>query len=209
MFIPEKPLSPTNIYAGCIAEYESVWGIEKSNEYMSNIESAIEDRDSGIILNRATTFSNGDKSTTAVRDGRTNYSVSLTESAHKNENFRVIHNDFYLKSLAALEDYSARFDIKESIYFTEGINLLRYQFGQKYDAHYDGGSATKRAVSPILYINDNYEGGELEFVNFGLKIKPKAGSLYLFPATYAYRHIAHPVTSGTKYAIVTWLHDQV
>jgi hypothetical protein len=209
MFIPEKPLSPTNIYAGCIAEYENIWDTEKTNQYVSNIESAIEDRDSGIILNRATTFYDGDKSTETVRDARTNYSVSLTESAHKNENFRIIHNDFYLKTLAALEDYSSRFGITEQIHFIEGINLLRYQFGQKYDSHYDGGSATKRAVSPILYINDNYEGGELEFVNFGLKIKPKSGSLYLFPSTYPYRHIAHPVTSGTKYAIVTWLHDHV
>jgi hypothetical protein len=208
MFIPEKPISPTNIYAGCIAEYENIWDVDKINEYTSNIESAIEDRDSGIILSRATTFYDGDKSNSVVRDGRSNYHLSLTESAHKNENFRIIHNDFYLKTISALEDYSMRFGIEEKIHFVEGINLLRYQFGQQYIAHYDGGSSTKRVVSPILYINDNYEGGEIEFVNFNLKIKPKAGSLYLFPSTYAYKHIAHPVVSGTKYAIVTWLHDQ-
>ena len=80
--------------------------------------------------------------------------------------------------------------------------------GQEYKAHADGGTATKRSISPILYLNDDYEGGELEFVNFGLKLKPKPGMLVLFPSNYPYRHIAHPVTDGTKYAIVTWLHDQ-
>ena len=34
------------------------------------------------------------------------------------------------------------------------------------------------------------------------------GMVILFPSNYAYRHIAHPVTSGTKYAIVTWIKDR-
>jgi predicted 2-oxoglutarate/Fe(II)-dependent dioxygenase YbiX len=32
--------------------------------------------------------------------------------------------------------------------------------------------------------------------------------LILFPSNYAYSHIAHPVTSGTKYAMVTWIRDR-
>ena len=44
--------------------------------------------------------------------------------------------------------------------------------------------------------------------NFSIKIKPSPGMLAIFPANYAYSHIAHPVKTGTKYAIVTWLHDQ-
>jgi predicted 2-oxoglutarate/Fe(II)-dependent dioxygenase YbiX len=59
-----------------------------------------------------------------------------------------------------------------------------------------------------VYLNDDYEGGEVEFVNFGIKIKPQPGMLLLFPSTYPYAHIAHPVTSGVKYAIVTWIHDR-
>jgi predicted 2-oxoglutarate/Fe(II)-dependent dioxygenase YbiX len=60
----------------------------------------------------------------------------------------------------------------------------------------------------LLYLNDDYSGGELEFRNFQLKISPKKGMLLLFPSNFAYAHIAHPVTSGTKYAFVTWLHDR-
>jgi predicted 2-oxoglutarate/Fe(II)-dependent dioxygenase YbiX len=63
-------------------------------------------------------------------------------------------------------------------------------------------------LSPILYLNDDYTGGEIEFVHHGITIKPSPGMLVLFPANYAYSHIAHPVKTGTKYAIVTWLHDQ-
>jgi predicted 2-oxoglutarate/Fe(II)-dependent dioxygenase YbiX len=65
-----------------------------------------------------------------------------------------------------------------------------------------------RVVSAILYLNDDYEGGHLEFPNFGIKIKPQAGMLILFPSNYAYTHAAHPVTKGTKYALVTWIRDR-
>jgi predicted 2-oxoglutarate/Fe(II)-dependent dioxygenase YbiX len=86
--------------------------------------------------------------------------------------------------------------------------MLKYSTGQEYHAHYDGGTGSGRSLSAIVYLNDDYEGGHVEFVNYGVKIKPKPGMLLLFPSSYAYRHIAHPVTSGTKYAIVTWLHDR-
>ena len=55
------------------------------------------------------------------------------------------------------------------------------------------------------YLNDDYEGGELHFDKLGLTIKPKAGDLYLFPSSYVYSHAAMPVTSGTKYSVVTML----
>ena len=44
--------------------------------------------------------------------------------------------------------------------------------------------------------------------NFDIKIKPQPGMLILFPSNFAYTHIAHPVTSGSKYALVTWIKDR-
>ena len=61
-----------------------------------------------------------------------------------------------------------------------------------------------RQMSMVAYLNDEYEGGELEFINFDLKIKPQKGSVILFPSAFPYAHIAHPVDIGTKYAMVTW-----
>ena len=60
-------------------------------------------------------------------------------------------------------------------------------------------------LSSLFYLNDDYEGGELYFDKFNLKIKPKAGDLYLFPSTYLFSHASLPVTEGTKYSIVTML----
>jgi hypothetical protein len=57
----------------------------------------------------------------------------------------------------------------------------------------------------VCYLNDNYEGGELSFRLQGLKIKPKAGDMYVFPSNYMYPHVAEKVTSGIKYSLVTML----
>ena len=91
-----------------------------------------------------------------------------------------------------------------------GFELLRYGPGQRYTEHTDSmpGSPTvygQRLLSAILYLNDDYEGGELHFPRQGLTYNPKAGSLVLFPSNFCYPHASRPVRRGTKYAVVTWL----
>ena len=56
-----------------------------------------------------------------------------------------------------------------------------------------------RDISSTLYYNDNYDGGEIVFINQNLKIKPKAGSLILFPSNQNYPHEVLPVISGNRY----------
>ena len=86
----------------------------------------------------------------------------------------------------------------------EGYNLLRYEVGEEYKEHVDCGNGVFRTLSAILYLNDDYVGGELVFPELDLVIKPKAGDLLLFPSNFSYVHKAAPITSGTKYSVVTW-----
>ena len=205
MLIQPNPIEPDEIVAGCIAIYKNIWS--DSKETIQTIEDVTNDPTSGLFFKQAVTL--GDVEQNKISNqARTNSDLYLSEQAHKNEKFRKIHNRFYETVFATSKAYKKLMNIEEEIYFAEGFNLLKYKGGQEYTAHYDGGTISGRSISPILYLNDDYEGGELEFVNFNLKIKPKAGTLYLFPSNYPYRHIAHPVTNGTKYAIVTWLHDR-
>jgi prolyl 4-hydroxylase len=121
---------------------------------------------------------------------------------------RKINNQFLDLIHSSTMSYINQFATECQFHIVEPFNLLKYQTGEEYKAHFDGTTQTHRAFSPILYLNDDYTGGELEFVHHNVKIKPTAGMLAIFPSNYAYAHIAHPVLTGTKYAIVTWLHDQ-
>jgi predicted 2-oxoglutarate/Fe(II)-dependent dioxygenase YbiX len=90
-----------------------------------------------------------------------------------------------------------------------GFELLRYGPGQRYTEHVDSmpGSASvygQRLLSAVLYLNDDYQGGELHFPRQGLTYNPRAGSLLLFPSNFCYPHESLPIRLGTKYAVVTW-----
>ena len=87
----------------------------------------------------------------------------------------------------------------------EGYKLLRYEVGQFYKTHYDQSNTRNRHVSCIFALNDEYEGGEIEFVDIGHKKRIKKGSILFFPSNFMYRHQILPVTKGTRYSIVTWL----
>jgi hypothetical protein len=103
-----------------------------------------------------------------------------------------------------VEDYRKMFGIAPLNYW-ESFNFIKYGPEQHFQVHSDHGYSYVSTLSSVGYINDDYEGGELFFDKFNLKIKPKAGDLYLFPSSYIYSHSANPVVSGTKYSIVTML----
>jgi hypothetical protein len=195
-------LYPDATVGGCIDIYENAWpNPEKTIELL---EKECSNPESGISWHRASTIGAGTN-----QNIRTNYHLGVTYSAKETGNglAQNIHNQFYLLLLAATIPYAKKHDIDDL--YHEDYNILRYKTGQEYKPHADGTTSTGRSVSAICYWNNDYEGGELEFVNFGVKIKPEPGMLILFPSNYAYTHVAHPVTNGTKYAIVTWIKDRI
>ena len=115
-----------------------------------------------------------------------------------------IWDDVYYRELQAVKHYSKHFNIGELRYW-ESMNFVKYEVDQHFQEHHDHGYSYNCVLSAVAYPNDDYEGGELHFRLQNLTVKPKAGDLYLFPSNFMYPHRAMPVTSGTKYSIVTML----
>jgi hypothetical protein len=93
---------------------------------------------------------------------------------------------------------------------SEQFQINRYVDGQFYDWHKDQGdqpflapSVFIRLFSAVIYLNDDFDGGETEFL-FG-HIKPKKGHVLLFPSNWMFAHTARPVKNGIKYACASWL----
>jgi len=89
----------------------------------------------------------------------------------------------------------------------DSVNLLRYVKSGHLPAHQDQGVST-RVLSSVIYLNDNYEGGEIEFINSKVKIKPEAGSIIFFPSNFLYVHEVYPITNGTRYSMPHWYHNR-
>ncbi|APQ11069.1 hypothetical protein BJP27_06000 [Pseudomonas oryzihabitans] len=82
-----------------------------------------------------------------------------------------------------------------------GPQLAKYQPGSHIRPHNDTATEfSARCVSAILYLNEDYEGGELLFPRIDLYHKARAGELLLFPSEYL--HAVAPISSGTRYCFV-------
>lgn len=54
-------------------------------------------------------------------------------------------------------------------------------------------------IATVIYLNDDYEGGQIYFPIQGYEFTPKAGAAYFFPGDRFYVHGVRPVISGTRY----------
>lgn len=87
----------------------------------------------------------------------------------------------------------------------EGYIVHKYEIGQEFRAHCDQSVIDPhRSVSMVLYLNDDFEGGETEFPTVPYIQKPKKGYALMFPSNYCYPHQSNPITKGIKYSLVTW-----
>lgn len=84
--------------------------------------------------------------------------------------------------------------------------LLKYSAGNNMPPHSDHG-VTSRVISCILYLNDNYSGGELYFPYLDVLFKPTAGSVVFFPSNFIYTHEVKKINSGTRYSYPNWFHN--
>ena len=76
-----------------------------------------------------------------------------------------------------------------------------YEDGDQYNWHIDFSEQTRFLVSVILYLNDDYDGGNTLFLNDKIKIKPKKNSILVFPCGPYFLHKSTPVKNGKKHII--------
>lgn len=96
----------------------------------------------------------------------------------------------------------------------EAPDLMRYRPGGFYIRHADSqnmhpqtglwSKVIDRDLSLLLYLNDDFEGGEIRFHKFRYQLRPRAGMAVIFPSDHRYLHAAEMVRKGVRYAIVSW-----
>jgi hypothetical protein len=69
----------------------------------------------------------------------------------------------------------------------------------------NGLDSCRRLLAWTLYLNDVEEGGETEFIHQHMRVKPKQGTLAIWPATFTHIHRGNPPISNAKYIITGWI----
>jgi predicted 2-oxoglutarate/Fe(II)-dependent dioxygenase YbiX len=103
------------------------------------------------------------------------------------------------------------------VYQSEVPQILSYGIGGHYKPHIDAESLWKapngdvlwkksidRDLSIVMYLNDDYEGGDFVFPDLKIRIRPEPGMIVCFPSNHHYKHGVEPVTKGKRYSIVCW-----
>ena len=121
---------------------------------------------------------------------------------------RTMLEQFYA---TALPEYLARFPVLQGkemgimdckaqrTHMTGGFHGWHYE---NYDT-----STSDRILAYTLYLNDDFEGGETEFLYQNVRIHPQAGRFSLFPCSFLHTHRGNPPISGTKYILTGWVVD--
>ena len=105
----------------------------------------------------------------------------------------------------------------------ESLQIGQYPEGGHYNWHVDGlgldannvpGNellhGKTRKLSFVLWLNDDFEGGEFEFHESYFRedvVKPSIGTVAIFPSWVMHR--VKPVKKGTRYSMVTWAVGQL
>ena len=134
--------------------------------------------------------------------------LSQDETLKKNLKTRNKIDDKLYKIFSnLLEKYLKKYDSLGYVQIKEdtGYMLLRYKTGDYVKKHVDTSSDQHRTLSCSLILNDDYEGGEITFLDGEIKPNLKKGDLLIFPSSFTYPHQVLPITSGTRYSIITWI----
>lgn len=142
--------------------------------------------------------------------------VGFTNDLHRDDSYRKsdirwlfdhsVANLMYGYAVQANKEWN--FDITD---VDAGVQFTEYGHNGKYDWHHDvdWSAEDHRKLSVVIQLSDpnNYEGGGFEFKSPADPIpdelfRPR-GSVLVFPSMYEHRVL--PITSGTRYSLVTWI----
>ena len=81
------------------------------------------------------------------------------------------------------------------------FQIVKWPIGAYQKIHFDTAS-DKTTLSSIVYLNDEFEGGQTYFEE-GTIFKPKIGRGLFFNGQY-YKHGVTPVKNHTRYVVAAW-----
>lgn len=119
-------------------------------------------------------------------------------------------DDLFFRCMgAAMREMQQAFPFFKGPFRDMGYQIQRYQPGEFYHWHIDGGSHdfADRQLVAIWYLNDVPEdaGGRTQFLYQDVSVRPETGKMVLFPPFWTHEHRSEELRSGVKYIATTWV----
>jgi len=177
-----------------IYEFQNSLSADECNQIINRFEDSKEDHYQGRVGQNFTENVDVKKSTDMVISGKKNW-----------KDFDAL---FFTSLSKALSAVKKEFDFFSGPFKDIGYAVQKTNPGEYYHWHIDSGSHqfSDRQLVAIWYLNDvDGPGGETEFLNQNVKIKPETGKLILFPPFWTHEHRGVTLQKGVKYIATTWI----
>lgn len=97
-----------------------------------------------------------------------------------------------------LENYDSKFQP-----YNPGLShIARFEPGWGMHEHFD--SSKPNDIATLIYINNNYEGGDIYFPEYEISHKPEPGDLLTFPDNPNFVHGVKSISDGIRYTTPRW-----
>jgi Rps23 Pro-64 3,4-dihydroxylase Tpa1-like proline 4-hydroxylase len=116
------------------------------------------------------------------------------------EVFEILNKTFEIVYKKSTDLY----DVAINPFHKSALHLVKFVEGFYLVPHVDTLSVEGNHIASVYYINDDYSGGEIDFPDYKLKIKPKANSLIIFPGNENYLHSVHKIIDNDRYSSAMW-----
>ena len=107
-----------------------------------------------------------------------------------------------------VNEYMEAFSIlKQCQFLIYDLKLKKIPMGGGFHSwHFENGSVSysQRTFVIQLYLNDDFEGGETEFLYQNRREEAKTGDVLIFPCGYTHTHRGNPPIGGIKYLVTSW-----
>lgn len=97
--------------------------------------------------------------------------------------------------------------LKYNDIYLEGFGISRQKSGDYDRYHYDtnivveNNSIKIRPFVFLIYLNENFKGGQLIFPSQKKIVEPKEGKIIIFPCSYMYPHKVASISEGDRFSL--------
>ena len=189
-------MTDNNRITDFIIRYEKVFSRDECRDVIERIDFL----DENAMLfpqpknNRA--FQDQDAINIFVDDG-----VTLPEAS-------IISKQIFPKIQPCVDNYLERFPVLGMRKFMiHDCKIKKIKCGAGFHAwHYENGdvSNSRRTFVVQIYLNDDFDGGETEFLYQNKREKASAGDVLVFPCQFTHVHRGNPPIDGDKYLVTSW-----
>ena len=143
--------------------------------------------------------------------GRYDYAVELCNITGRMNG--LVERDVNEILFKCFDEYIHQYGhLKEGKYYSTTQKVQKTPAGGGYHVWHDENNSIEhctRSMVWMFYLNDDFKGGETEFLYYHKRIQPEQGKLLIWPAGLTHAHRGGLVLEGIKYVITGWFNVAV